>query len=173
MKKVSNILIILGLLVTAFMATSCGKLDRTYNTWYKYDNTISQLPIGTAGKYTIEENGNPVEKDGSGMLENATLYVKFNDTDGLTIRAITTTKQTVGVAGGYFEIPDVTIVTGFEKRYGKEDFGPVRWTALISLGAFVEEDPPAQWNDISNIANAKLNLKRLVTDFLLQLLGVY
>lgn len=169
MKKISNILIILGLLVTAFMASSCGKLDRTYNTWYKYDNTINQLPIGKEGKY-IDENGD--EQQGSGMLENATLYVRFNDTDGLTIRAITTTKQTVGVAGGYFEIPEVTIVTGFEKRYGKEDFGPVRWTALISLGAFVEEDPPAQWNDISNIANGKLDLKRLVADFLLQLLGV-
>ena len=167
MKKITNILIILGVLAAAFVATSCGKLDRTYDTWYKYDNTISQLPIGDAGTYT-DSHGDT--QTGTGMLENATLYVKYNEIDGLTVRAITSTVQTVGVAGGYFEIPNVTIVTGFEKKYGKENFGPVRWTALISLGAFVEEDPPAQWNDISNLANAKVNLTRLVTEYLINVL---
>ncbi|MBR6341492.1 MAG: hypothetical protein IKR64_06300 [Treponema sp.] len=167
MKKISKILIVFGVLAAAFVATSCGSLNRTYDVWYKYTNTIAELPVGT-------EPENPADDDpnSKGMLKNAQLYVKFNETDGLTVRVITSTQQTVTCAGGYISIPDVTIVTGFEKKYGKENFGPGRWTLLIGLGSFIEEDPPTQWTDISNIANAQFDIRRLVADFLLQLLGV-
>ena len=163
MKKITNILIILGVLATAFVATSCGGVNNTYDTWYKYTETIDKLPIANAGTTDKGEVGD-------GMLKDAQLYLKFNDTDGLTIRVITLTKQTVSFAGGAYEIPDVTVAVGGEKTYSTADFGPVKWELLIRLGSFVKEDPTSTYTDISKALAGQFNLKRILAEFLLKML---
>lgn len=167
MKKISNILIVLGILAATFVVTGCGVMDRTYNTWYKYEHTGNlSLPIANAGK--IDPNGgDDASNMGNGMLENAELYVKFNDTDGLTIRAITKTNQTVSFAGGAYEIPGVEFVAGGEKTYSTKEFGPLKWEALIRLGSFVQEDPPAITLNISQALEGQFNLKRIIAEFIL------
>ena len=165
MKKITNILIILGVLAIAFVATSCGVVDRTYNTWYKYEHTNPlSLPIATEGNVDAND---PTSAIGNGMLEDAELYVKFNDTDGLTLRVITKTEQTVSFAGGAYEIQGVEFIAGGEKTYSTKVFGPVKWQALIRLGSFVPEEPPAITLDISQALSGQFNLKRIIAEFLI------
>lgn len=167
MKKISNILIVLGILAATFVVTGCGVMDRTYNTWYKYEHTGDlSLPIANAGK--IDPNGSDEASNmGNGMLENAELYVKFNDTDGLTVCVITKTQQTVSCFGGAYEIQGVDMVAGGQKTYSTKEFGPLKWEALIRLGSFTQEDPPAINVNISQALEGKLNLKRILAEFIL------
>ena len=169
MKKITNILIILGVLTAAFVATSCGAIDHTYDKWYKYEHTGTlSLPIANSGKIDpTDENSNV----GDGMLKNAELYVRYNATNGLTLRVITQSQQTVGFAGGAYTIDDVSIITGGEKTYGPNEFGPVKWSALIRLGSFVPEEPPAINLDISQVLQGQFNLKRIILEVLIGMLG--
>lgn len=168
MKKISNILIVLGVLVTAFMASSCGAIDHTYDKWYKYEHTNPlSLPVANAGEYT-DENGT---HQGSGMLNNAELYVRYNATNGLTLRVITKTEQDVSCAGGLYTISGVEMTAGGEKTYAPSEFGPVKWSALIRLGSFVPEEPPAITLDISQVLQGQFNLKRIILEVLIGMLG--
>lgn len=172
MKKITNILIILGVLAAAFVATSCGAIDHTYDKWYKYEHTGTlSLPVADEGNYTVVENEQTVTKFGDGMLKNAELYVRYNATNGLTLRVITKTVQDVACAGGYYTISGVEMTAGGEKTYGPSEFGPVKWSALIRLGSFVPEEPPVTNVDISQILQGKLNLKRIILEVLIGMLG--
>jgi hypothetical protein len=163
MKKITNILIILGVLAAAFVATSCGAMDHTYDKWYKYEHTGTiSLPVANADE-------NDSTKDG--MLKNAELYVRYNATNGLTLRAITKTAQTVSFAGGAYEIQGVEMTAGGEKTYDPSEFGPVKWSALIRLGSFVPEEPPAITIDISTALKGQFNLKRIILEVLIGMLG--
>lgn len=171
MKKITNILIILGVLAAAFVATSCGAMDHTYDKWYKYEHTGDlSLPIANAGKIDPDGSDDPSNK-GNGMLEKAELYVRYNATNGLTLRVITESQQTISFAGGAYEIPGVSMTTGGEMTYGPSEFGPVKWSALIRLGSFVPEEPPAITLDISQYLKGQFNLKRIILEVLIGMLG--
>ena len=163
MKKITNILIILGVLAAAFVATSCGAMDHTYDKWYKYEHTGTiSLPVANADE-------NDSTKDG--MLKNAELYVRYNATNGLTLRVITKTEQEVSCAGGLYTISGVEMTAGGEKTYAPSEFGPVKWSALIRLGSFVPEEPPAITLDISQVLQGQFNLKRIILEVLIGMLG--
>ena len=168
MKKITNILIILGVLATAFVATSCGAINSTYDTWYKYEHS-GTLSLPIANKGNVDQNDS-TSTFGSGELENAELYVRFNETNGLTIRVITETQQTVSFAGGTYEIKGVKFVAGGEKTYSTKEFGPLKWEALIRLGSFVKEEPPEITLDISQAIAGQFNLKRILAEVLLKML---
>lgn len=170
MKKITNLLIVFAVLLGSVLLTSCGKIDKTYNTWYKYEGDINDLPIANAGEY--EDPDDHQMKQGTGKIKDAKLYVKFNDVDGLTIRVISETKQTITFAGGVYEVPDVTVVFGGEKTYSTSEFGVIKWTALIRLGNFKQEEPPSTYTDISNLLQGQFNLKRVIYEFLGSVLGI-
>ena len=153
------------MLATVFVATSCGSVNRTYDTWYKYEHS-EPLSLPVADKGNIDQNDSS-SLIGNGELKNAELYLRFNATDGLTIRVITKTQQTVSFAGGTYEIQGVNFIAGGEKTYSTKEFGPVRWEALIRLGSFVPEEPPEFNLDISNALAGKFNLKRIIAELLL------
>lgn len=162
MKKLINVLFILGILAGSMVLSSCG-IKQTFDKWYKYNGTFDELPIATAG---TTDTGT----QGDGTLKNAELYVSYNESNGLTLRVISKTKQTISFAGGAYEIPDVTVVFGAEQTYGPSEFGVGKWTLLVKLGSFIEEDPPSNYNDISAALKGKLNLKRIITEILLNML---
>ena len=164
MKKIINGLMILAVLFATVLVTSCGVVDKTYNKWYKYENTISSLPIANAGEY--EDPNDHQTKQGDGMLKDAQLYVMFNETDGLTICVVSETKQTVTFANGAYTVPNITVAVGAKKTYSTAEFGVLKWNALIRLGSFDEATPP-EYNDISSALQGQLNLKRIIAEFLL------
>lgn len=159
MKKIMKILLAAALLAGAVMMTGCNFGDETYDTWYKYNGEIKNLPVADKG----------TSAGADGMMENAQLYVRYNDDEGLTICVVTTTKQTISCAGGLVEIPDVEVAVGGEKKFAKSDFGPTRWQFLVRLGDFIEEDPP-KYNNVPELT-ANFNLRRILLEFLINTLG--
>ncbi|MBO4533528.1 MAG: hypothetical protein J5726_07525 [Treponema sp.] len=148
-----------AVLLGTMALTGCMFSDETYDTWYKYDGDIKNLPVADAG----------TAAGADGMMENAQLYVKYNGDEGLTICVVTTTKQTISCAGGLVEIPDVEVAVGGEKKFAKSEFGPTRWNILVRLADFIEEDPP-KYNNVPELT-ANFNLRRILLEFLINTLG--
>ena len=157
MKKLINVLFVLAVLAGSLLLSSCG-IRETFDTWYKSKGDIPQLPIADESQLLEGENG---------MLKDAQLYVRFNDVDGLTIRILSETIQTITIGGGAYEIDGIKVSVGTEKTYPTSDFGLAKWTALIKLGSFVEANPPEIQNDIGQFFEGKLNLKRIIVEFLI------
>lgn len=159
MKKIMKVLLAAAVLLGTMALTGCMFSDETYDTWYKYDGDIKNLPVADAG----------TAAGADGMMENAQLYVKYNGDEGLTICVVTTTKQTISCAGGLVEIPDVEVAVGGEKKFAKSEFGPTRWNILVRLADFIEEDPP-KYNNVPELT-ANFNLRRILLEFLINTLG--
>ena len=159
MKKIMKVLLAAAILLGTMALTGCMFGDETYDTWYKYDGDIKNLPVADAG----------TAAGADGMMENAQLYVKYNGDEGLTICVVTTTKQTISCAGGLVEIPDVEVAVGGEKKFAKSEFGPTRWNIIVRLADFVEEDPP-KYNNVPELT-ANFNLRRILLEFLINTLG--
>ncbi len=161
MKKISKAFMVLSIIVGALAFTSCGFFDsvkeaieETYDTWYVYDGELS-LPV--AGEDT---------KSTDGMLSNANLYVKFDPDNGLEVVVCTTKAQTISYLGGAYEV-EANLTTGGKKEYPVENFGPVKWSGLMAMGKFVEDEPPKIDIQLDNILKGQFNLKRLLAQLLL------
>ena len=165
MKKIGSVLIILSVLLSTLVITGCSddpELDpfaNTYDKWYLYKNTVD-VPV--ADKDTADAT-----KDG--VLKGAKVYVKYDLDEGLELKVVTTQKQTISYLGGVYEV-EADVTTGATKTF--EDFSSAKWKTLILLGSFVKEEPPKITVDLSQKLNGKLNLRRVLAEFILNnLLG--
>ena len=165
MKKIGSILLILSVLLSTLFITSCSEdpeLDpfaNTYDKWYLYKKTVD-VPV--ADKDTADTN-----KDG--VLKGAKVYVKYNTSNGLEVMVVTTQKQTISYLGGAYEV-EADVTTGGSQTF--EDFASAKWKGLILLGSFIKEDPPTITVDLSSALKGKLNLRRVLAEFILNnLLG--
>ena len=141
MKKISKIFVGLIVLAGIVMTTGCNlfnqakeAVESTYDTWYLYtgDQTIS-IPLGS----------NADDEDGTSTksLDNVEFYVYYDEDDGLKIAVQAETEQNVELLGGLAS-KKITTYTGGTKQYTKEQFGPVKWAALITNVSFEEADEP-------------------------------
>ena len=165
MKKIGSILLILSVLFTTLFVTACSddpELDpfaNTYDKWYLYKKAVD-VPVADSDTADTTKDG---------VLKGAKVYVKYNTDDGLELMVVTTQKQTISYLGGAYEV-EADVTTGASQKF--EDFKKSKWKALILLGSFIKEDPPKITVDLSNGLNGKLNLKRVLAEFILNnLLG--
>ncbi len=165
MKKIGSILLVLSVLLSTLVITGCTddpELDpfvSTYDKWYRYKKTVD-VPVA-------DKDSSDSAKDG--VLKGAEVYVRYNPDDGLELKICTTQKQTISYLGGAYEV-EADVTTGATKTF--EDFSAGRWKALMLLGSFTKEEPPKITVDLSETLKGKLNLKRVLAEFILNnLLG--
>ncbi len=161
MKKITRAFMILSIIVGILAVTSCNLIDsvkeaieETYDTWYVYN---SELSVPVAGENSSSSDG---------MLNNAQLYVRFDADDGLEVLVCTTKAQSISYLGGAYEV-EANLTTGGKKEYSIQEFGPVKWSALMATGRFEEDDPPKIDIQLDNVLNGQFNLKRLLAQLLL------
>ncbi|MBP5601310.1 MAG: hypothetical protein J6X78_01140 [Treponema sp.] len=161
MKKITRAFMILSIIVGILAVTSCNLIDsvkeaieETYDTWYVYNRELS-VPV--AGENSSSSDG---------MLNNAQLYVRFDADDGLEVLVCTTKAQSISYLGGAYEV-EANLTTGGKKEYSIQEFGPVKWSALMATGRFEEDDPPKIDIQLDNVLNGQFNLKRLLAQLLL------
>ena len=162
MKKIMNVLLAVALLAGAVMMCGCSQtadefISNTYDVWYKYNKDVD-VPV--AEKTT---NAN------DGILKGAQVFVKFNPDDGLTVLVCTTKSQEISYLGGAYTV-EADVTTGGTRVYPPEEFGRAKWTSLMLLGKFVREEPPVITVKLDDIMNGKFSLKRVLAEFLLQML---
>ena len=142
MKRTTKAFIILSILAVALIVTGCNlfnsvkeAVEQTYNTWYIYsgDKTIS-IPLGSDAD--AEDDSSSTKS-----LENVELYVYYDNEDGLTVAVQAKTEQNVELLGGLAS-KKTTVYTGGTKKYTKEQFSPLKWTALMTNISFEEDDEP-------------------------------
>lgn len=173
MKKLMNVLLAVAVLAGAVMMSGCGLRDYAkYDTWYKYKSVDGiSIPVGAAGTADSETAVGQ-------MMENAELYVCYNETNGLKIAVQSTKEQKIEIAGGLLET-SVDVVTGGTKEYTKEEFGPGKWTTLIVVTGKFEEcnapkivTNPEQCINLTNNENFTFQWKKVLRNILInQLLG--
>ena len=173
MKKIINVLLALAVFAGAFMLSGCGIREYAkYDTWYKYKSANGiDIPVGATG---TENSETAVGQ----MMENAELYVCYNETNGLKIAVQSTKEQKIEIAGGLLET-SVDVVTGGTKEYTKEEFGPGKWTTLIVVTGKFEESKapkivtnPEQCINITNNEKFTFQWKRVLREILInKLLG--
>lgn len=165
MKKIGSILLVLSVLLSTLVITSCSddpELDpfaSTYNKWYVYTDTVN-VPVA-------DEDTSDATKDG--ILKDAKIYVRYNTDEGLELKVVTTQKQTISYLGGAYEV-EADVTTGATKTF--EDFSSGRWKTLILLGSFTKKEPPEITVDLSDGLKGNLKLKRVLAEFIINnLLG--
>ncbi len=164
MKKIINVLLALAVFAGAFMLSGCGEgadefISHTYNVWYKYNNEVD-VPVANA-------DSSDSSKDG--VLKGSKVYVKYNPSNGLTVLVCTTKTQEISYLGGAYTV-QADVTTGGSKIYPPEEFGRGKWTSLMLLGKFVKEEPPAITVNLDDIMGGQFNLKRILTEFLINTL---
>ncbi len=136
MKKIINVLLALAVFAGSLIMTGCGlkdAIDQTHNKWYKYNKEGGlNIPLGA----TDDEDS----ADGS-YLENAEFYVYFNSEKGLKTAVQSKKTEAIELYGGAVST-NVELVVGGTKEYTKEQFGAIKWTALISSGYFTLSEEP-------------------------------
>ena len=75
------------------------------------------------------------------LMENAQLYVYYDEDDGLTVAVQSTKAQKIQLAGGLLET-SVDVVTGATKKYTTKEFGMVKWGLLVASGLFETTSTP-------------------------------
>ena len=85
--------------------------------------------------------------------------------------------ETVDVAGGLLQ-QDISVTTGAEKQYTKEQFGTVKWASLVSSGMITKTSAPkfatdrAHCIDLSEAVGQGIQWKKFLKKILInQLLG--
>ena len=136
MKKLTKIMIAAAVLLCGFVVTGCGAaetikeiVDSTHKTWYKYSGESSiEIPLGN--------DDDSVDSTKTGSLSNAEIYVYYDK--GLTVAVQSTNEQEVQLYGGLVSsTQEVTI--GGTKTYTEEEFGTLKWTALLSAANFKQQ----------------------------------
>ena len=136
MKKLVKILSVAAVLLCGIMLTGCGAaetikeyVDSTHRTWYKYNGSTNlTIPLGN--------DDNSVDSDETGSLANAEIYVYYDN--GLTVAVQSTNEQEVQLYGGLISSnQEVTI--GGTKTYSEQEFGTVKWTALLAAANFKQQ----------------------------------
>ena len=132
MKKITGALTVLCILIGAMMTVSCNMADslqqilqRSYNKWYKYTGNanLGDIPLGS------DEDAEEGAELNS--LKNAEYYFYYNPDDGLTLAIQAKVEQQVELLKG-LATTKLETYAGGTKEYPKEEFGIVKWTALIS-----------------------------------------
>ena len=126
MKKLMNVLLACVILAGSLTMMGCGlkdAIDQTHNKWYKYNKEGGlNIPLGA----TDDENS----ADGS-YLENAEFYVYFDSEKGLKTAVQSSKTEAIELYGGAVST-NVELVVGGTKEYTKEQFGAIKWTALVT-----------------------------------------
>ncbi len=139
MKKIMKVLLAAAVFAGTVMMTGCGlgeRIKETYNTWYQYNKEGGlSIPVSDAS-----DSDSLADSTGK-MMENAEIYVYYDDDEGLTLAVQSTKAQDIELAGGLLSTT-VDVVTGGTKQYTKAEFGAVKWTALMASGAFSESRTP-------------------------------
>lgn len=172
MKKCIKLIAGLTFLAGILSITSCGLkktlLDDTQDQWYKYNGTV-EIPIG---KSDNSENDTLLDK-----LTQPEFYVYFNEDDGLTVAIQSDYEQDINLFCGLYSTTTKFPVGGY-KQYTPEEFGTVKWTALIALGDFKKCSEPGvvKGNQAVNLFNdlkkGGIQWKKVLKNILLEsLLG--
>ena len=142
MKNITKAFIILSVFAVSLILTGCNLFERvkdaveqTYDTWYIYsgDKTIS-IPLGS--------DADAEDDTSTKSLDDVELYVYYDSDEGLTVAVQAKTEQNVELLGGLAS-KKITTYTGGTKKYTKEQFGPVKWTTLMTNVHFEEDYEPA------------------------------
>jgi len=150
-------------ILAAVLFTGCNLLEQLkeeflldYDTWYEYNSEVSVPVIGES------------TSDTGGMLNNARVFIYYNEEDGLKILVCTTKEQTITFEDLQYSV-EANVTTGGQKEYSAEEFGPGKWAGLSALGAgcFEEEEPPELTVTLENLLEGNFNLKRLLANLLL------
>lgn len=170
MKKLSIMISTAMLLLCGFVFSGCGLKEvvaDSYDTWYKYKSD-KQLDIPIAPATSDEDSD-------TGMnLQNAEIYVFYNQDNGLTLAVQSETKQTVSLLQGFYE-QEMSIVVGGTKEYPVETFGKIKWTALWSSGKLEKASEPLIHSAPDKCiviggdkaADAKIQWKKVLANYLL------
>ena len=141
MKKITRAFLFTFILASMLAVTGCNLfnsaknvIESTYDTWYVYTgNQTINIPLGA----NADDESDTVGKS----LNDVELYVYFDSDEGLKVAVQAETEQNVELLGGLAS-KKITTYTGGTKQYTKEQFGAVKWAALITNVSFEEADEP-------------------------------
>ena len=136
MKKITNLFVVLSILAATVFMTGCGlkeAIDSTHNTWYKYNKAEGvDIPLGSD---TTEEDST------LNSLKGAEFYLYFDDDEGLLVAIQSVKQENVELYKGALSTT-VDVVVGGTKQYTKEEFGAIKWGALVASGKVVKSEKP-------------------------------
>lgn len=172
MKKITKLIAVFSLVASVIMMCGCGlksAIDATHNKWYKYVSAEGvSVPIGDD---TSESSAT------AATLKGADFYLYFDDDKGLLVVVQKDSIQSVDIAGGLL-IQDITVTTGAQKQYTKEQFGTAKWATLVASGKIAPSDTPkfiSNHNsciDVSEALGNGIQWKKVLRNILInQLLG--
>ena len=172
MKKISKLIAVLSIVAGVIMMCGCGlksAIDATHNKWYKYVSAEGvSVPIGDD---TSDSSLTTT------TLKGADFYLYFDDDKGLLVVVQKDSIQSVDIAGGLLT-QDITVTTGAQKQYTKEQFGTAKWATLVASGKIAPSDTPkfisnhSNCIDISEALGNGIQWKKVLKQILInQLLG--
>ena len=172
MKKITKLIAVLSLVAGVIMMSGCGlkeAIDATHNKWYKY-NSAEGVNVDL-GDDTSESSATVA------TLKGADFYLYFDDEKGLLVVVQKDKVETVDLAGGLLTT-DITVTTGAQKQYTKQQFGSVQWGTLVASGKIIPSDTPkfisdhSHCIDVSEALGNGIQWKKVLRNILInQLLG--
>ena len=136
MKKITKLIAAMAVLTSVLMMCGCGlkeAIDATHNKWYKYNKAEGvDIPLGsdTTGDETTLNS-----------LKGAEFYLYFDDDDGLLVAVQSVKQENVELYKGALSTT-VDVVVGGTKQYTKEEFGTLKWSALVASGKISPSEKP-------------------------------
>lgn len=136
MKKFLKILTAAAVLLCGLAFTGCGAaetikeiVDSTHQKWYKYTGETSiDIPLGA--------DDNSENSTSTNYLKNAEIYIYYDH--GLTVAIQSVSKQDIQIFNGLATTTQ-DIYLGGSKTYTEEQFGTVKWTALLAAANFKQQ----------------------------------
>lgn len=176
MKKYVKLFVVTAVLLFGLTLVGCGAaqtikeiVDSTHQKWYKYNgSTTLEIPLG--------EDDNSVTSNTSNTLKNAEIYVYYDH--GLTVAVQSVSEQDVTICGGLFSTTQEVVVGG-TKKYSEEEFGSLKWTALLAAANFKQQQSAPRVVsdpdhciiiDKNGASNLKVQWKRFLKEKLIDLL---
>ena len=173
MKKFLTMISAAAVLLCGILFTSCGAaaavvdyLAGTYNTWYKYTGTAT-IPLGNS-EDDLETSA------ALKTLEGVEFFVYFNPQNGLKVALQASKDQNVELYNGLVNT-NMKVYMGGTKDYTAEQFGSIRWSALITTGKFVPATTPKIVSNpeeciLLNAQSFKIQWKKVLANYLINLL---
>ena len=165
MKKIGKLFAVLSIVASVMMMCGCGfiaQINETYDKWYKYEKSVD-IPLG---------DDSSSDSATAATLSGAEFYLCYNKKSGLLVVVQKDSVQTVSVAQGLLE-QDITITTGAQKQYTKDQFSTRKWAVLVASGKIKACDQPKfvahhdQCIDVSTALGNGIQWKKVLRNILI------